>query len=190
MRPVKVTLNAVGVSQWIPLSYVQPSFGVGLGIAPWYNASGLTCHVEHTFDDLTAVHNIQVTRSGTTATVFDPGKLGLGHGLSTGDCVIVRGSGSTVLNSPVPTIGSGLVGNTVTVTGVNSYTYTVANSGPTADQGVTQVTELRVFTHDVLTAVSTRTDGNYQFPVRACRLNVTALVAGGVEFFVLEGIGS
>jgi hypothetical protein len=106
--------------------------------------------------------------------------------LSTGDSVIIKGSGSTNLDSPLAANGNGDLGVTVTVTSATQYTYTVANSGPTA--ATAKATQLRVATVTGFTAVSTRTVGNIGFPVTAVRLAVSALTAGAVDLLVLQGL--
>ena len=187
MRPVRITVNAVGNSQWVPLNYDQSSFSVGLAVCPWSTATGLTYAVQHCFDDLTLFRNVQVSRSGTTATVTDIGPDGLGHGLTTGDSVILRGTGSSVLDSPKSAIGNGDLGWTITVTSGTQYTYTCANSGPTADANVSTALGLRVYPHATLSG-STRQDGNYAFPPRAVRISVSAITAGAVDLMVLQGL--
>jgi hypothetical protein len=197
MRPIRVTVTAVGNSQWIPLDYLQNAFAVALAIIPWSTVTGTPSYtVQHTFDDLGApklqTDLVSISRTTTTATVTDLGPDGLGHGLSTGDNVILWGTNSTNLDSPKTAVANeqGDLGWDVTVTGNTTYTYTVANSGPTAAQGY--VRRLRVFSNDDsrLVAASTRVDGNYGFPPRACRLKVTTQAAGAVDFLVLQGAPS
>ena len=68
---------------------------------------------------------VAITRSGSTATVTH-----LAHGLQTGDRVAIRGALQDEYN--------GL--KTITVTGVNSYTYTVSGSPTTPATGSTECT--------------------------------------------------
>lgn len=196
MRPVRVTLTAAGVSPWIPLNRLQNSFAVALACIPSYNAN-LTYSVQHTFDEVTwqDAHSISISRSGTTATVTDTGPAGLGHGLSTNDSVIIKGSGSGNLDSPTAAFASGATGDqgvTITVTGVNTYTYTVANSGATADGGSAKALGLRVYNCDLATLVgaTTRLDGNYAFPPTAIRMNITSFTAGTLDMLVNQGQGA
>jgi hypothetical protein len=42
------------------------------------------------------------------------------------------------------------------------------------------------FDHDVLTAQTTSQDGNYAYPIRAIRLNVTAFTSGSVSLTILQ----
>jgi hypothetical protein len=44
------------------------------------------------------------------------------------------------------------------------------------------------FKHSVLTAQTTNKDGNYAFPVRAIRLNVTAWTSGNATITLLQGL--
>jgi hypothetical protein len=130
---------------------------------------------------------ISLSRVGTVATVTDTGPYGLGHGLATSDSVIISGAGAP-FDTPFTSIGNGELGASITVTSDTQYTYTVANSGPTLSM-TGKVIGLRVFPHASLAAVSTRADGNYFEPVRAIRLNVSALTAGSVDLVVLQGMG-
>lgn len=43
------------------------------------------------------------------------------------------------------------------------------------------------FDHSSIAAQTTNKDGNYAFPVRAVRLNVTAYTSGGATMTVLQG---
>src|SRR5882724_12401563 len=101
MRPVRVTMNALGVSQWIPIDALESWFGIGIACIPSEDAN-LTYTVQHTFDfSQTNPNNstnlITITRAAGRATVTDFGPNGIGHGVTTGDSVIIRGSGSPVL---------------------------------------------------------------------------------------------
>ena len=69
--------------------------------------------------DLPAGAAVTISRSGTTATVTHTA-----HGFSTGDEIRMTGTDGVFLGV-----------HTITVTGVNTYTYTVANSGPTTGGG-------------------------------------------------------
>jgi len=198
MRPIRITVTAVGNSQWIPLDYMQNAFAVALAIIPWSTVTGTPSFtVQHTFDDLAAQtpqsnYQVTISRSGTTATVTDLGPDGLGHGMSTNDNVIIYGSGSTNLDTPktAVTTENGDLGADITVTGNTTYTYTVANSGPTTASAF--VRRMRVFNNDDtrLVTASTRVDGNYAFPPRACRLKVITMAAGAVDFLILQGAPS
>jgi hypothetical protein len=133
---------------------------------------------------------VKISRTTTVATVTDPGPLGWGHGLTTGDSVIVKGSGSPLnLDSPyAPAPQLGDMGYTVASTpSTTTYTYTVANSGATADTGNAHVTRLRVFPHAALAAQTTRQNGSINNPVKAVRLYISAWVAGFADLLILQG---
>jgi hypothetical protein len=196
MRPTKVVLNAAGYSQWVPISYMESWFGVGVSVQLSGDASGITYTVQHTYDflnidpstpDSSAGNHVTISRSGTTATVTDYGPYGLGHGLSTGDSVIIKGSGSSVLDSLSPAYGTGDVGWSVTYVSSSTYTYTCANSGATADTGNCYVARQRVFPHATLATQSARGQGTYNYPVRAVRLYLSAYTSGYADMIVLQG---
>jgi hypothetical protein len=191
MRPVVLTQGAAGPSIWCTVNQLQNAFGIGLGAAITSGAS-LTYTVQHTFDDPGARRLVSVSRSGTTATVVDND-----HRLSVNDAVLITGSGSAVLDSAANTFGtaaqaaSGLIPwDVASVVDANTYTYTVANSGPTTDQGNTFVYSARVWPHSTMAAQTGRSDGNYQYNVQAIRVRVTTWVSGKVDLTILQGMGS
>src|SRR5579863_3901089 len=98
MRPIRIAVNAANLeSQWVPTEYIAAPFGIGLGFEPSTDAATVSGTVQHTFDDLdylTAGRIVTATRVTTTATVTDTGPDGLGHGLVTGDSIIVQGCGA------------------------------------------------------------------------------------------------
>lgn len=65
MRPIRVTVGAVGVSAPIPLDHYRDPFNVGLG-AVLSDSATLTYDVQHTFDDVFAANF-----NPATATWFD-----------------------------------------------------------------------------------------------------------------------
>ena len=193
MRIVKVSLNAAGFSQWIPVDYVEAWFGIGVAVIPSEDAN-LTYSVQHTFDPTAAIEstyggqNISISRAGTVATVTDTGTQGFGHGLTTGDNAIIKSSGSSYLDSPLTSIGNGELGRQVASTpSPTTYTYTVSNSGPTADGGNAKCSRLRVFPHATLNGQTTRGSGSYNYPVRAVRLYISSYTAGYADFIVVQG---
>src|ERR1700690_187613 len=102
MRPVKVSFNAVGFTQWVPIDYIESYFAVGIACIPSEDWSG-TYTVQETFDDPIIdaqmnYSNVSISRTTTVATVTDAGLYGLGHGLTTADNVIVKGTGSSNLD--------------------------------------------------------------------------------------------
>src|SRR5208282_2756737 len=195
MRPVRVSLNAIGHTQWIPIDYIESWFGVSIAVVLSVDGN-LGYDVEHTFDetrpntdDPYQVSTVSIARSGTTATVTDSGPNGIGHGLIPGDSVIVTGSGSTVLDSQPAVYGTGTVGWTITGTPtINSYTYTVANSGPTTDNGNAKVSRQRIFTDVNLTNLTTRAYDSYAYPIKAVRLYIKSYTAGFADLLVLQGL--
>ncbi|CAM5998769.1 unnamed protein product [Sphagnum balticum] len=198
MRPIKVTVSAAGDSPWIPINYLQVAFGIGLSVVPWSTATGLTYVVQHSFDSLDplSARPISIARAGTVATVTDLGDAGQGHGLSTGDNIIIKGSGSTYLDTPYAANGKGDLGADITVTGNTTYTYAVTNAGPTADNGSAKALSMRVFSHATLNSTSgnpgatgLRADGNYAFPPQAIRLRALTLTGGAVDLLVVQGMG-
>lgn len=172
MRPVLVTVSAAGYSDWVPMNRLQWLTNVGLAVVPSSGAV-LTYTVQHTFDDLWTYANCQVTRSGTTATLKKAN-----HGLSVDDSVFVQGTGSSNLDG---------VYQVVSVADANTLTYTVANTGATADTGGAMMSGARVFPHAVLAGETARADSNYAFPCTACRLYVSSWTSGFVNLIVLQG---
>jgi hypothetical protein len=183
MRPTYVYANAAGPTAWVPIDYLQSAFGIGLGFSVT-NAASLTASVQHTFgspigtDNQT--HGVILSQSTTTVTVTDLGPWNdatNGHGLLTGDSVQIQGS----------TIGvDGIY--TVTVTSATQYTYTVSNS-QSATSNSALAAGLRVFNHVSLAGISSRADGNYAYPPRMIRLNVTAYTSGAAILEILQGLG-
>lgn len=174
MRPVKVTVGSATSSAWIPVNEISNAFQIGLGCAITSGAS-LTYKVQHTFDEPgpDGLHDVTISRSTTVATVTD-----VDHGLTAGDNVLVEQSGSTNLDGSYPV---------ASVTGANSYTYTVANSGVTA--ALAKAHNFRVYDHPLITGQTGRVDGNYAFQIQAVRLLVTTYSSGKVDLTVLQGMG-
>jgi hypothetical protein len=194
MRPVKVTMNAAGYSPWVPIDYIESWFGVGLGVVLSEDGS-LTYSVQFTMDDPRIDNNdltslVSISRTTTVATVTDAGPFGLGHGLTTGDSVLIKGSGSPNLDSKSASIGASLgdVGyNVASTPSTTTFTYTVANSGAAASvANNTYIARLRIFTHATLAAQTTRQNGSLNYPVKAVRLYVSAYSAGFAELLILQ----
>lgn len=177
MRPTEVTLAANGATAWIPIDYLSIAFGVGLGLSFTPSASA-TAAVQHTFDGPEERHGVLVSRSGTTVTVVDSGLAGVGHLLSVSDDVILDGTG--VFDGEYAV---------ASVTNSTTYTLTTVASGTVA---LTQAyaTGMRVYVHPELTGQTSRADGNYAFPIRACRLSVSSYSSGTVSLKVLQGVGA
>ena len=101
MRPQRVVMNAAGYSQWLPVDWQANWFGVGVAVVLSEDGN-LTYTVQHTFDSPDLVTNdyitnsaVKIARAGAVATVTDTGPYGIGHGLTTGDSVVILSSGST-----------------------------------------------------------------------------------------------
>ncbi len=195
MRPVRISLNALGHTQWVPIDYIESWFGVSVAVVLSFDGN-LGYDVEHTFDDPRPqtddpyqICTVSISRSGTVATVTDAGPNGIGHGLIPGDSVIVTGSGSTYLDSQPAAFGTGTVGWTITGTPTTtSYTYTVANSGPTSDNGNAKVSRQRVFNEPNLTNLTARASDYYAYPIKAVRLYIKSYTAGFADLLVLQGL--
>ena len=175
MRPVTVSLAAAGVSPWIPLDYLSTPFNVGLSVKLTPGAV-LTYDVEHTFDDLFDRAQIgALSRVAAVATLdfLSP------HLLSVGDWLGVDTAGA-----PFDTE----LGVVATVVDADTVTYAVPNSGPTsvAPASFVRVRKARVFDNEFLVALAASEDGNYAFPVRAVRLNVTAWTSGTAQLTVIQ----
>lgn len=197
MRPVRVTLNAAGYSQWVPIDYIESWFGVGLGVALSEDGN-LTYSVQFTFDDpridtSDSTSLVTISRTTTVATVTDSGPLGIGHGLTTGDSVLIKGSGSANLDSAVGAggvapFGQGDIGlNVASTPSISTFTYAVANSGATADGGNAHIARMRVFNHFTIATQTTRQNGSLNYPVKAVRLYVSLYTAGFADLTILQG---
>lgn len=172
--PLKQRLTATGAGPWQVTSYKQRPFNVGFGVIPNSSAT-INVTVQHTFDNPNDdSQGCVLTRAGTTATV-----VMANHGLSTNDCAVISHSGSSNLDGQ----------QTVTVVDINTFTYTVANSGPTVGGSDTRCAPVRVFPHAFVAAATARTDGNYAYPPMAVRLLVSTLTGTGafVDFYVIQG---
>lgn len=175
MRPIYQVISATGKSPWVSVNQLAISFGIGLCVS-LSSGSTITYTVEHTFDETgpDGRKNCSVTRSGTTATLKY-----VDHGLSVGDSIQVINTDSSNLDGTY---------DVASVVDANTITYTVANSGATADTGNAKFSGFRVFPHSVLATQSASKDGNYAFPVSAVRLNAT-VTSGKATFIVLQGMG-
>lgn len=176
MRPTSIIMAAQGNSTWTPINYLQNTFGIGLAVILSSGAS-LTATVQHTHDDpaIDRRHIISIARAGTVATVTDAL-----HGLSVGDSAVITGSGDTNLDGDR---------EVATVVDVNTYTYTVVNTGATASSVNTYAQNFRVFNHAVLVNLTARADSNYAFPFQAVRLRLPTYSSGRCELLITQGMG-
>lgn len=178
MKPY-IRLGALGFSAPIPISYQENTFAVGLAGIPSSNAN-LTWGVQHTFGDTgpDGEAEIQASQALTVLTITDNRlQSGIqGHGLSVADSVVLRGISGVADGSY----------QVATVVSQTSYTVTALSSQTlTAVQGFAK--NFRWFNHVSLVTQTGRLDGNYAFPVRAVRLNVSVYVAGYVDLMILQG---
>jgi hypothetical protein len=171
MQSASVVQGAAGASKWVPVDYTKANFGVALG-ATISSGAGLTYKAQHTLDSPYNLVPCSISRSTTTAslTLAD-------HGLSVGDSLTVVGAGD-------PLDGTFAV---AAVTDANIVTYTVANSGNAASDAGARVCTMRVLDHSTMTGKTTASDGNYAFPIKAVRVNVTLYTSGKVTLTVNQG---
>lgn len=173
--PVTRRVSSLAFSTWIPLNWRTQSanYGIGIGVILSSGAS-LTYSVEHTFDYIWPTQkNFSGSRSTTTVTITK-----VNHGLSVGSYWYTDPA------APAPFAGEFAV---AAITDADNFTYTVANSGATSVAfGVFEGAGARVLPHSVLAAKTATADGNYAFPCRACRLNVTTWVSGFADLIVYQ----
>lgn len=170
-------LGAAGNSPWIVLDRLAVAFAVALR-AVLTSGAVLTYRVQHTQDSPSqAFRRVSIARTTTVATVTD-----IAHGLSVGDSVVVAATGSTNLDK-----ADGA--DVASVVDADSYTYTVSNTGATADGGHAKVKSFRVAPHATMVDLTASADANYAFPVQACRLRVSAYTSGKVDLTVVQGLG-
>lgn len=178
--PVTLTKAVAGFTNWAPLDYISNPFAVGLGFSV-DSAGNLTAKVQHTFDELAQFRDAKFGQSTTTVTITDAGLDGNGHGLITGDCVEVIGSSGNAATTFDGTYE-------VTVSSVTVYTITVTPSQTVAaGTGNLRVSTQKVFDHSTLTGLTARADGNYAWPVKAIRLNITSYTAGRAYLDIVQG---
>jgi len=180
--PAKIFLAAVGNSEFVPLDYIQHPFQVT--IAGLLSSTGnFTWNVQYTYDEMNkdASEPVTIARAGTTATVN-----WTDHGMVTGDSVIISDSGSSNLDSLQSAAGRPIAQD-ITVTNDNVFTYPVANSGATTDNGYARAMRFRMFPHAVLTALTIRQDSNFNLPCKALRFKITAYTAGRLIGLVTQG---
>lgn len=206
MRPsYQTVLGAAAVpvyGAWVPLSYNVLCFSAQIAGMMWPAGAAMTWDLQYTLDDPVYERVVRAAQAGTTITVTDQGGTApnsvwygpgsaYGHGMSVGDCVILKG------------LGSNMDGTYDIVSAPNNTTYTVTStlSQTAVAASGARVTPLRVWIHPTLTGMTgprdTRPIGLGQAPdvspviVMAVRPKVTAWTSGNLDFAVLHaGMGT
>ncbi len=187
----QVSLSAVAFSNWIPVDYRQYPPNVGVNVEVPSTVTG-TYNVEFTTDPLLGVGNrfmlfdaqipTSITRAATVATVVLPN-----HGLDTDDAIIVRSSNFPPGNGQTTALDGYFA--VASVVDLNTFTYTVANSGITTASQFVEIIPTRVVIGSSMSALTTSFSGNFGFPIRAVRLNVTAYAGtGAITLQVTQGV--
>ena len=184
MRPAHIAVGATGPSDWVPIDYPEAGFGVGYRCTVQEGAS-LTYKVQHGFLLGEPISLANLTRSTTTATATwrvgtntTADDFNASVGLQTGDCVLMGGYGAPF---------DGVF--TVTVVSGTSFTFTVANSGPTSSTtGYCQ--RVQVADDPIVVGATGSTEGNIAFPCWALRLNATVYSSGAVNMSIYQGIST
>lgn len=177
MRQQTVTLSAAGSSKWL---LVDPrrfqDFNANLAVT-LDNTANLTYDVELTLDANSNQRwqKATIARTGTTATVTLAD-----HGLKTGDNIQVFDTNYTNHN-PEPNLEGSF---DITVTGDDTFTYTVVDTGQTSAIG--RIISFSVFDHASLAGETTEQSGVQNDPVSGIRLNITAYTAGSATLTVLQ----
>lgn len=197
MRPAYLTLAAVGKTPWVVLDRNLAQFGADIAVIP-SSDSGFTYTVQHTSDPFTSPDYevpCMITRAGALATVTFPYQ----HGMSTGDALLVHGSGSVSLDSQGYTQSPNVLqwaSNSgqqvpwdVTVLTPTTLTYVCPNAGPAASQFGCIAKIQRVFPNAQLVNQTLRGNTNYAFAPTAVRLAVVSGATGYVQIQVIQGGG-
>jgi hypothetical protein len=175
MRPVRQTYSTTGAGflPWVPISYLEGYFNVGLAVLPSSAAGGASFSAQYTMDDLSTFRvDRSFSQTTTTVTINDPL-----HGLSVGDSVGIQRSNA----------GIDGVWQVASIVDINNYTVTVTKSQSLVSTLETNI--LRVFTSTGIPAASAaRINTNLTQPATAVRLAVAALTSGSLDFLVLQGL--
>lgn len=169
---------ALGFGPAIPVDYRSVPLAIGvMGILS--SGATLTWGVQHTLDDSgpEAAFAVSYVQAATAITVTDLRQYNgvTGHGLSVADSVYLTGiPGTPDANYQVASV-------------VDATHYTVTSTVSQAASGNSLAHNFRWDTHVSLTGQTTRADGNYAFPIRAIRLNVTAYTIGFIDLLILQG---
>ena len=180
MRQQVVTLDAVGTSKWLQTDNRRHGTEFNTSLAVTFDSAGfgqITYDVDLTYDrfDQSRYQKVTISRVTTTATVTLND-----HGLSTGDNVEIFDTNYTTHDPESNFEGS----FDVVVIDVNSFRYTVANTGATSAIG--RAITFRVVKHPTLQGDAVAQAGIQNEPVSAVRLDVTALSAGKATLTVLQ----
>jgi hypothetical protein len=185
-------LAAAGTATWgtsgafiLPVSYIQPTFGVALGGILSEDASGITYTYTVTYDDCSSDSLVPITASQTTTaiTVTDPA-LPLKGGVVAADVVRIIG------------LKANVDGWYVVATTPSTTTYTVTS---TVSQTVASTPcyhqYFRLFaTPAAITGASTRIAATIYYgnvgPVTGVCLKAGARAAGSLTGVVVQGVGS
>jgi hypothetical protein len=179
--PVKVSLTAVGLSQWIPLDYLARYFNVGLYASLSQDASGITYSVLSTPDNpnqtkanLNPVASLTQTGGVVTLTWSKP------HNLVAGDTAVVWNSGDPNID------GTWLVASTPSD---SQITYAAAAATLATGSANTQAQPVRAFAvSTAFTAATTRQQAALTEPCLAVCLRVSALTGGTAYLEVVQGL--
>jgi hypothetical protein len=163
--------GATGYTSWHPVPRPgdrAPGTEITLGVII---DGTCTYKGQYCVDDLQPTIPLLITRSGTTATATHDGS----RLVTAGDTVVVR-------DSLAPFLGTYEV---ATVPSTTTFTFTVANSGPTAGTPA-KCALLHPFDHPTLTGKTTSDVGTIAFPVTAVRLNITSWTSGSAQMTILQ----
>lgn len=165
--PVQATGAAAAETPWVPVNDLQNPFNVALYGLPSQDFAATSYQYQVTPDDPQASRQVSFTTSGTTATVKD-----VGHGLLTGDSLVMTGTNSTAD-----------VTADVTVVDDDTYTYTTGASPPAS--GIGKAVTMRVLPFGA--AVTTgKGSALLQTPVRAVRAKLAGWTVGIFTMLVVQ----
>jgi hypothetical protein len=184
MRPQRVSLSAVGTSQWIPLDVYEMPFNVGAGVS-FSGGAVATASVQVTTGSPFQYFAASYFQSTTTITI----NTNVPHGLSVNDSIVISGTlGAGAQGSGLTNVdGTYAVASVVSTTQL-TVTSTVSQTVGTSTSPI-QITcvLLPVFTASAFNGVTTDTAGTITGPVGAVRLNISAYTSGNIVLTVLQG---
>lgn len=167
-KTYKLSTAAVGATPWHMLDYKKNPFTVAFQVDIAGNTGTYT--VEHGFCNMVK-RSASISRSTTTATATLKD-----HGMAVGDSVV-----NEAYDAPFD--GTYAVAS---VTDVDTFTFTVANSGSSAS-ATGRTLSVRVMPHSSVAAQTTSKDGNYAYPIQFIRCRCTVSGAGNYQFTVNQG---